>query len=67
MKRPPNTHASLLLDHPSTQELMTFAEESTFEFRLFTGEVIKLFQDGTFSIDDFICPGLVYTGVADCV
>ncbi|CAN0448276.1 unnamed protein product [Ascophyllum nodosum] len=42
------------------QELMTFAEESTFEFRLFTGEVIKLFQDGTFSIDDFICPGLVY-------
>ncbi|CAN0441852.1 unnamed protein product [Ascophyllum nodosum] len=49
------------------QELMTFAEESTFEFRLFTGEVIKLFQDGTFSIDDFVCPGLVYTGVADCV
>ncbi|CAN0475827.1 unnamed protein product [Ascophyllum nodosum] len=49
------------------QELMTFAEESTFEFRLFTGEVIKLFQDGTFSINDFICPGLVYTGVADCV
>ena len=46
---------------------MTFAEESTFEFRLFTGEVIKLFQDGTFSIDGFICPGLVYTGVAACV
>ena len=45
---------------------MTFAEESNFEFRLFTGEVIKLFQDGTFSIDGSICPGLVYTGVAAC-
>ena len=45
---------------------MTFAEEATFEFRLFTGEVIKLFQDGTFSIDGDICSGLVYTGVADC-
>ena len=45
---------------------MTFAEEATFEFRLFTGEVIKLFQDGTFSIDGSICPGEVYTGVSDC-
>ena len=45
---------------------MTFAEEATFEFRLFAGEVIKLFQDATFSIDGNICPGLVYTGVSDC-
>ena len=45
---------------------MTFAEEATFEFRLFTGEVIKLFQDGTFSVDGNICPGEVYTGVSDC-
>ncbi|CAM9992880.1 unnamed protein product, partial [Ascophyllum nodosum] len=48
------------------QELMTFAEEATFEFRLFTGEVIKLFQDGAFSIDGNICSGSVYTGVPDC-
>ena len=45
---------------------MTFAEEATFEFRLFTGEVIKLFQDGAFSIDGNICSGSVYTGVPDC-
>ena len=45
---------------------MTFAEEATFEFRLFTGEVIELFQDGTFSINGNICPGEVYTGVSDC-
>ena len=45
---------------------MTFTAEATFEFRLFTGEVIRLFQDGTFSIDGNTCSGLVYTGVPDC-
>ena len=45
---------------------MTFAENFPFEFRLFTGEIIKLIPDGTFSIDGVKCSGLVYTGVEDC-
>ena len=48
------------------QELMSFAEDYSFEFRLLTGEVLKLNQDGSFSIDGSTCSGDVYTGVADC-
>ena len=56
----------MLLYFPFTQEVMTFAENFPFEFRLFTGEIIKLIPDGSFSIDGVTCQGLVFTGVEDC-
>lgn len=45
---------------------MTYPEQFPFEFRLFTGETIKLNPDGTFSVDGTTCDGEVYTGVDDC-
>ena len=44
---------------------MSYAEENTFTFRVFTGEVIELFFDGTFAIDGEMCSG-GYEGVAAC-
>lgn len=52
--------------HRYTQELMSFTENFTYEFRLFSGNVIKLYPDGGFSIDGNTCNGDVYTGVEDC-
>jgi len=46
---------------------MSYAEENTFKFRVFTGEVIELFFDGTFAIDGEMCSGEVYEGVAACL
>ena len=48
------------------QEVMTFAENFPFEFRLFTGEIVKLNPDGSFSVDGVTCQGLVFTGAEDC-
>ena len=48
------------------QELMASPEASPYYFRLFTGEIIGLFPDGSFAVDGNDCSGEVYTGVGDC-
>ncbi|CAN0016257.1 unnamed protein product, partial [Ascophyllum nodosum] len=48
------------------QELIAFPEDDSLEFRVFTGEVIKLYPDGTFSIDGRTCKENVYNGVSEC-
>lgn len=48
------------------QEIMALPEEWPSEFNLFRGNTIKLYPDGTFSIDGKMCSGEVYTGVDDC-
>ena len=48
------------------QELVTFPEEHFYEFRLFTGETIKLDHTGDFFIDGNRCSGYAFTGVDDC-
>lgn len=45
---------------------MSYPEKYHYDFRLFTGEEIKLFPDGTFTIDGKYCVGQIYTGVEDC-
>ena len=59
-------HHDPLLYFFLTQEVMTFAENFPFEFRLFTGEIVKLNPDGSFSVDGVTCEGLVFTGAEDC-
>lgn len=46
--------------------MIEFPEEFVLEFRLLRGNVIRLFQDGSFSIDGRECDGEIYTGVEDC-
>lgn len=48
------------------QELMSYPEASPYRFRLFTGEVMELFPDGSFTVDGNDCSGEAYTGVVDC-
>lgn len=48
------------------QELVGFSEDHYYEFRLFTGETIKLDHDGAFYIDGHRCSGAGFTGVDDC-
>lgn len=48
------------------QEVIQVAEEVDLEFNLLRGNTIKLFQDGTFSIDGELCVGDVYLGVEHC-
>lgn len=45
---------------------MSYPEEHTFKFRMFTGETLELFFDGTFAVDGKTCSGEVYEGVAAC-
>lgn len=45
---------------------MSFPDGSPYEFRLFTGELLILHPEGTFSVDGVMCDGDVYTGVDDC-
>eukprot|EP00752_Nemacystus_decipiens_P010080 g8982.t1 len=45
------------------QELMAYPEASPYRFRLFTGEVIMLFPDGSFAIDGNDCSREVYNGM----
>lgn len=48
------------------QELVGFPEGHFYEFRLFTGEIIKLDHDGKFYIDGKRCSGAAFTGVDNC-
>lgn len=50
----------------TVQELLGFPEEYFHEFRLFTGETIKLEHDGEFYIDGQLCFGAGFTGVDMC-
>lgn len=45
---------------------MAYPEQFPYEFRLFTGETIKLDPDGTVGINGQTCDGDIYTGVDDC-
>ena len=57
------THA--LLPH-LVQEVRTLPEDHFYEFRLFTGETIKLDHTGEFYVDGERCSGAAFTGVNDC-
>ena len=48
------------------QEVGTLPEDHFYEFRLFTGETIKLDHTGDFYIDGERCSGVAFTGVNDC-
>lgn len=45
---------------------MGFPEGHFYEFRLFTGETIKLDHDGEFYIDGKRCAGAAFTGADNC-
>ena len=49
-----------------SQEIRGFAERAGYEFRLFSGETIRLEPDGTFYVDDRECSGDAFEGAALC-
>lgn len=48
------------------QEASFLPEQYPYEFRLFRGDVIKLYGNTSFSVNDRMCDGLVYSGVENC-
>lgn len=63
---PPTSQVILPCSLHLVQELVGLPEGYYYEFRLFTGETIKLDYDGKFYIDGALCSGAAFTGVDNC-
>lgn len=48
------------------QEVMAFPENQPYEFRLLSGEAIRLQPDGSFYVDGQKCAGDTFLGVDGC-
>ncbi|CAN0474490.1 unnamed protein product [Laminaria digitata] len=48
------------------QEAVAFPENAGYEFRMMSGETIRLETDGTFFIDDTLCSGDAFMGADLC-
>lgn len=49
-----------------SQEVVAFPENEPFEFRLMSGQTIRLEPDGSFFIDNHRCNGVAFMGADLC-
>ena len=56
----------LLVVSVRSQEVSQLPEGEAYEFRLFSGEVIKLEMDGSHFLDGKLCKGESFMGIENC-